>query len=111
MSRERAQALVEAVVALPVCLACAMTLVDCGVVIRDRIALAQAADRAASAELRGTDVDAAARGALPTSVRNVDVTVRDSRITVRATSHVAIAGLAGRRIVQQSSVELAEAVR
>jgi Flp pilus assembly protein TadG len=111
MNRERGQALVEVVVALPVCIACAVTMVDCGVVIRDRIAIAQAADRAAEASLRGSDTGDAARGALPSSVTGVDVDVTDGRVTVRATSHVAIAGLVGRRVVQRSTVELAEVAR
>ena len=65
MSRERAQALVEAVVAVPACIACALGIVDAGLLVRDRIALAQAADRAAIAHLDGRDEAAAARAALP----------------------------------------------
>lgn len=110
MSRERAQALVEAVAAVPVCMACAIALVDCGVLVRDRIAVAQAATRAAEAELRGDDPRTAAREALPSSLRDSWRLERaGDRLTVRATSGTASTSLIGRSVEHASSVELAGA--
>ena len=106
MNRERAQALVEAVVALPACVACALVLVDCGVIVRDRIAVAQAATRAAEAHLAGADELAAARTAAPRAELSSD----GDTISVRLTSRAAIARLAGHPVTQRSSVEL-EAAR
>lgn len=107
---ERAQALIEAVVAMPVCIACAVTIVDGGMLVRDRIATAQAATRAAEAQLRGDDPAAAARGALPTSIaRTAKVRIDGDRIQVLATSDVAFTRLSGRRFTHRSDVELAGA--
>jgi hypothetical protein len=108
--RERAQALVEAVVAMPVCIACAVTIVDCGVLVRDRIATTQAATRAAEAQLRGEDAADAARDAMPAALRgSTKVRIRGDRVEVRATSHVALTRLAGRSVTHRSQVELAGA--
>lgn len=107
MRRERGQALVEAVAAVPACVACALVLADCGVIVRDRIAVAQAATRAAEARIEGRDDLRAARGALPTSMRaSVRVEHVGDRVEVRATSGARIAKLAGRPIVHRSSVEV-----
>jgi Flp pilus assembly protein TadG len=106
-ARERAQALVETALVVPACVACAMTIVDCGVLVRDRIATSQAATRAAEARLAGRDEASAARSALPASLRDdVIVDDHDGRIEVRTTSDVAIAQLAGRRIEHRSAVAL-----
>ena len=108
MTREDAQALVEVVLAVPACIACALAIADCGVLVRDRVAVAQAAGRAAEARLVGDDVEAAARGALPASMRDdVHVEVRGDRVVVRATGGARIAELVGRPVVHQSSVEVA----
>lgn len=103
--RERGQALVEVVVALPVCLVCALTLVDCGVIVRDRVAVAQAATRAAEAHVNGTDELEAARSALPSSLDGrARVAVRSDRVTVTARSAARIAKLAGAPVEHRSSV-------
>lgn len=108
MSRERGQALIEVALAVPACIACAMAIVDCGIVVRDRMAVAQAAGRAASAQLAGGDVERAALAALPDSMREEAVVrVVDGQVQVRATSQARIARLAGREIVHRSSVEVA----
>lgn len=108
MSRERGQSLVEAVIAIPACIACALTIVDCGVLVRDRIAVAQAATRAAEAQLIGADSTAAARSALPASMRgSLQVAADEHRIVVRATSGSRIAKLAGHPVTHRSSVEVA----
>lgn len=108
MSRERAQALVEAVVAVPACIACALGIVDAGLLVRDRIALAQAADRAAIAHLDGRDEAAAARAALPESLQHhMDVQVRDDEVVVVARAESHIAELVGHPIELRSSVEVA----
>ncbi len=108
MRREGGQALVEAVAAVPVCVACALALVDCGVIVRDRIAVTQAATRAAEAQLAGRDELAAARGALPASMRSsVRIEHDGDEIVVRATSGARIAKLAGAPVVHRSSVEVA----
>ncbi len=107
MSRERGQALVEAVAAIPVCVACALVLADCGVIVRDRIAVAQAATRAAEACIAGRDELDAARGALPEALRDsVRVSTDGDRIVVRATSSARITRLAGMPVVNRSSVEV-----
>lgn len=114
MRRETGQSLVEAVVALPLCLACALALVDCGVIVRDRVAIAQAATRAAEAHLAGGDEIAAARSALPgTLARTARVTVHARRVEVSASSGVRVARLAGATVTQQSSAtfEVPEASR
>jgi hypothetical protein len=107
VSRERGQALVEAVAAVPVCVACALVLADCGVIVRDRIAVTHAATRAAEARIEGRDELDAARGALPASIRNSARIRRDGdRIVVRATSAARITKLAGMPVVHRSSVEV-----
>lgn len=94
MRAERGQALVEAMLALPMCVACALAIVDCGVLVRDRMALAQAATRAADAVIEGSDPRPAARGALPSSLdRRVDVQVRGDRVTVTARSRTTLIGI------------------
>lgn len=104
---ERGQALVEAVVALPTCLVCALALVDCGVVVRDRIAVTQAATRAAEVELVGGDPLAAARAGLPGPLRSsIEVEAVSGRVVVTARSGSRIAALAGTRVVHRSSVEV-----
>lgn len=104
---ERAQALVEAVVALPACLACAVALVDCGIVVRDRIAVTQAATRAAEAQLVGREPLAAARAGLPAPLRSsIEVDSRGDRVVVTARSGSRIAALAGRNVTHRSSVEV-----
>lgn len=104
---ERAQALVEAVVALPTCLACAVALVDCGIVVRDRVAVAQAATRAAEARIVGRAPLPAARAGLPTPLRStLDVQVDGHRVVVTARSGSRIAALAGHEVSHRSSVEV-----
>lgn len=107
MTRERAQALVEAAVAVPVCLACAMTLVDGGILVRDRIATAQAATHAAEARLEGRDAITAARRALPRSLRDSFQLDQDGdHLVLRATSRTALARMAGRGVEHRSSIVL-----
>lgn len=107
MSRERGQALVEAVAAVPVCVACALVLADCGVIVRDRIAVTQAATRAAEARIDGRDELDAARGALPSALRESLRIERDGdRIIVRATSAARITKLAGTPVTHRSTVEV-----
>ncbi len=108
MNRERAQALVEAVVAVPACIACALAIVDAGIVVRDRIAIAQAAGRAASAHLAGGDEVAAARRAVPASMRpSVRVEIDGPRVVVEGRSDVRLARIAHVDVDHRSSVEVA----
>lgn len=89
--REGAQALVESVLALPVCMVAALTIVECGVLVRDRLAVADAAARGAEARIEGRDVAAAARTALPASLRSsarIAVAADRVRVTVRSRTHV-----------------------
>ena len=107
MRSERGQGLIEAIAAFPVCVACAMVVVDCGVVVRDRIAVTQAATRAAEAGLAGGNERDAAQGALPRSMQDsVRVQVEADRVVVRAESGARIARIAGVPIVHTSSVEM-----
>lgn len=107
MNRERGQALVEAVAAVPVCIACALVIADCGVIVRDRIAVTQAATRAAEARIEGRDELDAARGALPVALRDsVSISHDGDRIVVRATSAARITRLAGMPVVHRSTVEV-----
>lgn len=106
--KERAQALVEAVVALPACLACAVALVDCGILVRDRLAVTQAATRAGEAQLVGSEPHDAARAGLPGALRRtLKVSVDGSTIVVTAQSSSRMAALAGRDITHRSTVEVA----
>jgi hypothetical protein len=106
---ERAQALVEAALVLPACVACAVTIVDAGVLVRDRMATTEAATRAAEARIDGTDVRDAARSALPESLRDrLVVREQGDRIEVRTSSDLALSRLAGTRIGHRSSVTLLE---
>lgn len=108
MNRERAQSLVEAVAAVPVCVACALTIVDAGVLVRDRIATTQAATRAAEAHLSGRDGLDAARDALPDSLHDsVELDVADDRLVLRASSDTMLTRLARRPVEHRSSVALA----
>ena len=103
MRGERGQALVEAVLAVPVCVICALTIVDCGVIVRDRIAVAQAATRGAEAHLAGLSEVDAARAALPRAMRpGARITVEDDRVVVRAASSSRITRLAGARVMHRS---------
>ncbi|MCW2925800.1 MAG: hypothetical protein JWM98_3204 [Thermoleophilia bacterium] len=114
MKGERGQSLIEAVVALPVCVACAMAIVDCGVLVRDRVAVAQAAARAAEAHLQGRSELDAARGALPAGLsKRVHVRVEEHRVVVSAPSGARIAKLAGRTVTSRSTAafDVAEAAR
>lgn len=105
--REQGQALVEAVAALPVCLACAFAIVDCGIIVRDRIAVSNAASRAAQAQIAGGDVEQAAERALPAAIRASMVITRDGEtIEVSVDSNSRIAALAGRDVTHSSSVEV-----
>jgi hypothetical protein len=106
MRSERGSALIEAVAAFPACIACALVIVDCGVLVRDRIATTQAATRAAAAELAGTDARAAARAALPMSLRaSLRLHVTDAGVDVRVTSRPAVLPMPA--IVQHSHANLA----
>lgn len=112
MTGERGQALVEATVAIPVCLAVAVTIVDCGLLVRDRIAVTHAATRAAEAHLAHADVEDAARGALPVAMRrSMQVSIDGEQVEVHASSTSAIASLAGRTATHSSRVELTEGAR
>lgn len=105
MRRERGQALIEAVLAMPVCLVCALAVVDCGVIVRDRLATARAATHAAEAHLEGRDEFAAARAALPQSVRGgLGVDVEDDHVVVRVESSARITRLVGQVVEHRSSV-------
>ena len=107
MSRERGQALVEAMVAIPVCMACALTLVECGVLVRDRIVVSQAATRAAEAQMAGRDPADAARTALPKSMRDaLEVNVRSDRVAVSVRSDSRAVQLIGARVIHRSSVAI-----
>lgn len=101
MRRERGQVLIEVVAAVPVCMVAALAIVECGVLVRDRLAVTDAAGRAARAELHGADAREAARRALPMSVRD-DAVVRvdDDRVRVMIQSRTHIPGMT--RITQSS---------
>ncbi len=108
MNRERGQALVEAVVAMPACIACILVIADCGVLVRDRISTTQAATRAAEARIAGTSELEAARSAVPETLRDaVLVDATDDRIVVTLRSRAGVARLGGPRVQHRSSVEVA----
>lgn len=96
MNRERGQALIEAVLALPVCMLAAGAIVDCGIIVRDRLAVTEAAARGAEAHIRGTDAAAAARTAVPASLRDdVRIDVADDRVSVTVRSSTRLVRLPG----------------
>lgn len=103
---ERGQALVEATLVLPVCLASALAIVDCGLIVRDRLAVTQAATRAAEARLAGTDVDGAARAALPSAMPGVQVRVDGDRVLVRGSSRTWLTTVARIDVQHRSDVQL-----
>ena len=108
--REHGQALIEAVLALPVCLTAALAIVDCGVLVRDRLAVTDAAGRAAEAQLHGDDVQDAARSALPASVRHgAQVAVHGDRVrvTIQSRTHIPGASHLTQRSDAVAAVEVA----
>lgn len=93
---ERGQALIEALAAVPACLAAATVLVESGLVVRDRIATTHAATRAAAAAVVGADPRTAAEGALPGGLRrSLEVDVRGNEIVVRSRSSVRLLAAVG----------------
>ena len=93
---ERGVVLVEAMVALPACVLAALALVDCGVVVRDRVAVTHAATRAAAATLEGGDAEAAARGALPPHLRDdMELEAREDGVAVSLRSRPPLLARAG----------------
>lgn len=112
MSRDRGQALIEAVLALPVCMIAAGTIVDCGIIVRDRLAVSEAATRAAEARLRGDDAEGAARTAIPASLRHgMRVELRDDRVTVSVRSATRLVRLPGGITHSSSARDHVEATR
>lgn len=105
---ERGQALVEATLILPVCLVCALAIVDCGVLVRDRLAVVQSATRAAEAQLAGRDPERAARSALPASLRGVQVRTAGGELVVRATSRTWLTRAAATSVDHESRVQMEE---
>lgn len=104
MSRERGQALVETVALVPLSIACAVVLVDCGRIVRDRIAVSQAA--AAAIHERGdlAAAERAARAALPKDIRATRrIEVDEEQVLVSARSGGLLANLAG-GVVHESRV-------
>lgn len=107
MSREQGQGLVEAVAALPLCIACALAIVDCGVILRDRIAVTQAATRAAEAVIGGGDAVRVAEDGLPRSLRtSADVQVSHGRVRVSAASRPGLLRMV-REVEHSSTVVIA----
>lgn len=110
IGRERGQALVEAVLALPVCLTAALTIVECGVLVRDRLAVTDAAGRAAEARLRGGDARDAARSALPVSLRGgalVEIDADRVQVTIQSRTHIPGVARLAQRSEAVATVEVA----
>ncbi|MCW2972848.1 MAG: hypothetical protein JWN72_1121 [Thermoleophilia bacterium] len=104
--RERGSVLVEAIVAVPACIVCALAIADGGALVRDRLAVTQAATRAARAQLTGGDVRGAARAALPARLRSsMHVRVARGVITVEATSRPTVLRVPG-GVAQRSQVAI-----
>ncbi|MBC7461768.1 MAG: pilus assembly protein [Thermoleophilia bacterium] len=104
--REAGSVLVEALAAVPMCIMCALAIADGGALVRDRLAVTQAASRAARAELRGGDVRGAARAALPNKLRDsMHVRVAHGTVTVEATSRPTVLRVPG-GVAQRSTVTI-----
>jgi hypothetical protein len=91
------QSAIEAIVVVPLCVLCAVSIVDAGVVIRDQIAATRAAGAAARAEIDGSDALSAARAQLPEALRS-DAEVRhtgDGTVEVSVEPRLAILDVAG----------------
>jgi hypothetical protein len=74
----------------------ALAVVDVGVTVRDRIALADAAGRAARAEMRGQDAAAAARAGLPAAMKDsFEISVDGDELEASAEPTARLATLAG----------------
>jgi len=96
MRSDRGQATIEVVALFPLCLLCALAVVEAGVLVQERLAVSQAAGRAAVAEVRHEDPTAAARGVLPKSLeRGLRVSRSGSTITVSTPARVRLLGAAG----------------
>ncbi len=92
----------------PVCMACALALVDAGVLVRDRIAVSQAATRAAAAQMVGESPREAALGALPDRARaSARIRVRGSEVVVVASGNSRIAKLVRHPVELRSSATFA----
>lgn len=93
---DRGQATIELMAIIPLCLVCGWALVECGIVVRDRIAVAQAASSAAVAQLEGRDPVQAARAALPEQIgRDAEVQRDGERLVVRTQTRARLLGAAG----------------
>lgn len=96
MRGTRGQSSIEVVALVPLVLVLAMGIVDASIVVRDRIAVADAAGRAGRAHIRGENLRAAARGGVPQSLRSsVTVSSTDDEITASVESSSRLLHLVG----------------
>ena len=103
---QRGQATIEVMAIIPACLLAAWTLVETGVLVRERVAVGNAAGRAAVAHVEGADPADAARGATGEALaRRLKVSIDAERVTVTVRPRVTILGAAGIGELS-SSVEL-----
>lgn len=84
MIGQRGQATIEAVVALPLCIAVSFGLIAEARIIQGQIALERAAGSAAVAQVEGRDAGSAARAAGGGTLRSMQVAVTDRRVRVSA---------------------------
>ena len=93
---ERGQAMIEALFVVRLCICCALALVDAAVLVRDRIAVTQAATRAGEAVLSHRNMCAAARDAVPrVARRSVRCQQQGHEITVSARSRTMVLRVPG----------------
>lgn len=69
MSGRRGQSTIEVLFVVPACVVCAAVLVEAGSLVRDRMAVADAAGRGAATAVLGGDGERAVRAALPAGLR------------------------------------------
>lgn len=97
MNRERGQALIEAVMLIPVCVLCAVALVEAGVLVRSQLQLIDAAGRAGAVRAAdGTEAAAraAAQAALPDALADAQVHFGAENVSITARPQLAVLGAA-----------------
>lgn len=110
--RDRGQALIEAVVAMPVFIMASLALVDCGLMVRNQLAVTGAATRAAQAVVLNKDSVAAAKSGMPAVLKDaVYVVQKNDRLVVKAKNKPRILGFVGAIEYRSEAVVGAEVVR
>lgn len=106
MTSQRGQSTIEALFVVPMCVVCAAVLVEAGSLVRDRMAVADAAGRGAAAAVLGKDGERTARAALPAGLRKgARITARGDRLSVSARPRLGLlSGVADVKVTSSATV-------